>query len=200
MKRNKETDLTLATYLYIVRCWSEQDFESLAAMGLESSEMETLRALPLSDLDRLSEFRLQPLTIQLDRERLTQLLSHLERERQQDHTFQTLILMDAPFPMMRTLFGIDEHSYANWRRLLEIPLHSGGRPLEPDEDTAHRVWREWKALLGDRAPEGVHPHEFITLQAQTQCPLRSIWTVIQTCYQDNGKTARPSSEIHSSPL
>ena len=82
-----------------------------------------------------------------------------------------LLTLDAPFPLMQALFGMDASEYAErgWR--LQVRRHSG-RPAEPREDEEAAVWQAYEAL---QKPEdhALSPEDYLILCKTTGAVARA---------------------------
>lgn len=151
MERTKESDLVTAVLLYAMRCLAEGDQGALRSMDFGPREVEGLRELTLGDLYRVASLRGHCLTIRLNRRVYWPMIENLRQQRTSEELQQTLIAADAPQEMMHTLFGLGSREYTRYRRMLSVDP-SVGRPPEPDEASANRLWAVWKERVGGRHP------------------------------------------------
>ncbi len=157
----------------------------LLNMGFGRREIEVLLSVNLADIHRLGGLTGHPLSIALDRRAFALMVDHLKHERENEETIRQLIQQDAPHPMLETLFGMSVAEYAGWRQALQIrsPV---GRPPVPDRETTHKVWAEWRRVLGDRGSDSITAREYAELGLACDVSLRLVWPVIQRsgCFRD----------------
>lgn len=168
----------IAVMLYAVRCLGDGDQQSLREMGLGPRELDALRDLEMADLYRFGALRAHCVAISIDREVFWPLLSRLKDARQSEELQRDLVKRDAPLDMMRRLFGMGSREYTRLRRALAVEP-TVGRPPEPDEETAHRLWREIDAASAGRDGPELLPGQYLDICETTGASLRSVWRYAQ---------------------
>ena len=174
----KESDLVMAVMLYAIRCLSENDQHALRNMNFGPEEVAALRELNLADLYRAGSLQAHCLDIRLNRDVYWPMLAHLRRERESEELQRDLIQADAPLEMMRSLFGVGSREYTRLRRMLAVEP-AVGRPPEPDEETAHRLWHALSAQLQTDKGSGIDPVAYLAVHRETGASLRAIWNLAQ---------------------
>ena len=174
----KESELVMAVMLYAIRCLSENDQHALRGMNFGPEEVAALRELNLADLYRAGSLQAHCLNIRLDRDVYWPMLAHLRRERESEELQRDLIQADAPLEMMRRLFGVGSREYTRLRRMLAVEP-GVGRPPEPDEETAHQLWRALSAQLNPDNGDVIDPSAYLMIHRETGASLRAIWTLAQ---------------------
>ena len=178
MNSAKESDLVTAVLLYAVRCLAEGDQQALREMGLGPREINALRGFEMADLYRLGALKTHCVEISIDRDVFWPLIAHLQSARQSEEVQRDLIQRDAPLEMMHSLFGMGSREYTRLRRILAVQP-AVGRPPEPDEDTAHQLWRVISAEQ-DASEEGeLSPTKYLRISETTGTSLRSVWRHVQ---------------------
>jgi hypothetical protein len=148
----KEYDLTQAVLRYAAACAREGDWTALRDIGFGQRAAETLDALTLGELQRLEcKMHGHILQVRLDREAFWHVIQQIERETRWTRVKRELLRRDAPAEMMESLFGMGHKKYTACRKLVGAP-RAVGRPAEPDEATAHRMWLAWNARAGNPLP------------------------------------------------
>lgn len=189
----KESELVTAVMLYAIRCLSENDQHALRNMNFGPEEVAALRELNLADLYRAGSLQAHCLDIQLNRDVYWPMLAHLRRERESEELQRDLIQADAPLEMMRSLFGVGSREYTRLRRMLAVEP-AVGRPPEPDEETAHRLWHALSVRLEAEAADGLSPHAYLAVHRETGASLRAIWNLAQR-YSEYGDVYAPSERV-----
>jgi hypothetical protein len=175
----KESELVMAVMLYAIRCLSENDHHALRNMNFGPEEVAALRELNLADLYRAGSLQAHCLDIQLNRDVYWPMLAHLRRERESEELQRDLIQADAPLEMMRSLFGVGSREYTRLRRMLAVEP-AVGRPPEPDEETAHRLWHALSAQLNPDNGDAIDPSAYLMIHRETGASLRAIWNLAQS--------------------
>jgi hypothetical protein len=178
MNGSKEADLMIAVMLYAVRCLGEGDQQSLREMGLGPRELDALRDLEMADLYRFGALRAHCVAISIDREVFWPLLSRLQDARDSEELQRDLVRRDAPLDMMRRLFGMGSREYTRLRRALAVEP-AVGRPPDPDEETAHRLWRAIDAAMAVRDGQELLPAHYLQICETSGASLRSVWRCAQ---------------------
>ena len=178
----KEADLVTAVLLYAMRCLAEGDQHALRAMHFGPKEIEALRDLNLADLYRVGSLQAHCLAIHLDRDVFWPMISNLTATRESEELQRDLIEADAPLEMMRSLFGVGSREYTRLRRMLALKP-AVGRPPEPDEETAHKLWRALSARLPRHPEEALEPKQYLAVHEESGAPMRAIWSVAQRWLQ-----------------
>ena len=168
----------IAVMLYAVRCLGEGDQQSLREMGLGPRELDALRDLEMADLYRFGALRAHCVTIAVDRDVFWPLLSRLQDARQSEELQRDLVKRDAPLDMMRRLFGMGSREYTRLRQALAVEP-AVGRPPEPDEETAHRLWRAIETAMAAREGMDLLPVHYLQICETTGASLRSVWRCAQ---------------------
>lgn len=191
----KESELVMAVMLYAIRCLSENDQHALRNMNFGPEEVAALRGLNLADLYRAGSLQAHCLDIRLNRDVYWPMLAHLRRERESEELQRDLIQADAPLEMMRSLFGLGSREYTRLRRMLTVEP-AVGRPPEPDEETAHRLWRALATQMQTDKDNGTDPGVYLAVHHETGASLRAVWNLAQRMleYGDvDAPAQRPSS-------
>ena len=186
----KESELVMAVMLYAIRCLSENDQHALRNMNFGPEEVAALRELNLADLYRAGSLQAHCLDIQLNRDVYWPMLAHLRRERESEELQRDLIQADAPLEMMRSLFGVGSREYTRLRRMLAVEP-AVGRPPEPNEETAHRLWHALSARLEADKGDGLSPNDYLAVHRDTGASLRAIWNLAQR-FLEYGDVYAPS--------
>lgn len=174
MNSAKESDLVTAVLLYAVRCLAEGDQQALREMGLGPREIDALRGFEMADLYRLGALKAHCVEISIDRDVFWPLIAHLQSARQSEEVQRDLIQRDAPLDMMRGLFGMGSREYTRLRRILAVQP-AVGRPPEPDEDTAHCLWRAIAAEQEVSDEDELTPIQYLSISEATGASLRCVW-------------------------
>ena len=190
----KEAELVQAVIVYAIRCANEGDTLALRHMQFGEKEIEELRKLRVADLDRVATLHNHCLDISLNRQVYWSLMDHLKRQRESEELMNSMLESDAPFEMMRSLFGLTSKEYTRLRR----PYARGvgiGRPNEVDQKSADTLWDVWTEILGDRDPSELLPEEYQRMHEESGVSLRGVWRLTQTWadYGDVGVTRRTSA-------
>ena len=178
VERTKESELVTAVLLYAMRCLAEGDQGALRSMDFGPREIEVLRELTLGDLYRVASLRSHCLAIHLDRRVYWPMIENLRQQRASEELQQALIAADAPQEMMQTLFGLGSREYTRYRRMLSVDP-SVGRPPEPDEASANRLWAVWKERVGEDPPDLLEPAAYLEIGQEAGLSMRAVWGLTQ---------------------
>ena len=191
MDRSKEADLVLAVLAYALRCLADGDLRILHEMGFGPRELEALQDIELGDLHRADNLRVHCLKIDLQREVFRAMLNRLRAHREFRELQRALLSADAPREMMGRLFGMSDRDYTRWRRALAVMIVNG-RPPDPGEDEANRLWNAWKRRVAARKDRTLAARDYLGLMEETGIHLRGIWKLVQ-CWERFGEGDRPLS-------
>jgi len=152
-------------------------------MGFTDPELRALGELTLSEICLLErKVDGHVLRVQLDRAAFWIVVEQVRRESETHKLKNKLIRKDAPSEMMEALFGMGAKEYAACRRAIRAP-RGVGRPSEPDEETARRVWLCWQRI-GDGS-RLARPDDWLRITEQTGVSLRVVWRLAQRwCHDD----------------
>jgi hypothetical protein len=100
--------------------------------------------------------------------------------------------------MMRSLFGVGSREYTRLRRMLALEP-AVGRPAEPDEETAHKLWHSLSARLKSDPSAPLEPNEYLAIHEESGASMRAIWNVAQRWakYGDVYAPADPASKVRA---
>ncbi len=171
----KEGELMAAVMLYATRCLGEGDLLSLRGMGFGPSELEALGNLNLVDVQRAGALSAHCLEIRLDGALFRRMRELLADMRKKDELQRSLIRADAPWDMMRALFGMASREYTQLRQLLDVET-GVGRPADLDDDMEHRLWTVLRGRLRADPERPLEPHEFLAVHDECGVSLRALWT------------------------
>ncbi len=189
-------DLNLAVLQCAAACLRAGDWATLRELGFGRPEIDAVRSLTLDQLDRLADHgRGHVLRVRLDRRAFWALVDEIRLERGREDVQIELLRRDAPQDMMEALFGIGPKRYARLRRGLEVP-QATGRPAEPSEDEARRVWQAWEAL-GERTD--LEPHEWLALCERAGVNARACWRLLVRWTTRETSTARTAVNLETAP-
>ena len=183
MAATKEADLINAVLRYAIRCLADGDRESLRAMNFGPKEIEALRGMQLADLPRLESLGAHCLEINLNRDVYWTMVAHLQRERAAEALQHDLIKADAPFEMMQRLFGLGSRDYTRLRRLFGVPP-TVGRPPEPDQALAHRVWAVARERFEQTSRDELLGEDYLEIAEKSVAPLRAVWQLTERWVRD----------------
>ena len=172
----KETDLTRSFLIYAASCLRQGDLSALRDIGFTEREADAVGKLTIRQLALLEE-KLEGglLRASLDSEAFWCFIAQLEREEELDGIKVELARRDAPWEMMRRLFGTGQRQYAALRNRVEAPA-GVGRPKEPDEESIRVVWLAWERIVGGGEPR---PAQWLQIAEETGVPLRILWRLGQ---------------------
>ena len=192
MNSTREADLVSAVLMYAIRCLAECDWAALRNMKFGPKEIEALREMSMADLYRLESLRGHCLAITLDRLAFWQMIEHLRGQRESEEALQSLIAADAPQEMMQVLFGLKPRMYSRLRRHLSVEP-SVGRPAEPDDASADRLWEAWSRRLEGEQGEPT-PSTYLEIHRETGIPMRAIWNLTQRWSMYGNLNGRPGKK------
>lgn len=195
MSATREADLVSAILMYAIRCLAEHDWTALRNMKFGPKEIEALREMNMADLYRIESLRGHCLDITLDRQAFWQMLEHLRIRRESEEALQSLIAADAPQEMVEVLFGLKPRMYSRLRRNLSLEP-SVGRPAEPDEESANRLWEAWSRRV-DGGKDEPTPETYLEIHQETGIAMRAIWNLTQrwSMYGNlNGRSGEKASQ------
>ncbi len=178
MRIRKEAELNTAILHFLAKCVAEGDDQTLAYLGLDRKDAEAIESLQLTDIDHLSSVHFALLCkASIDRDLMHRLIKRVRDLRQSTSVRDDLLTLDAPFPLMQALFGMDAGEYAarGWR--LQVRRHSG-RPAAPREDEEAAVWQAYESL---QKPEDhtLSPEDYLTVCKTTGLSARTVWGAMQ---------------------
>lgn len=173
----KEGTLVSAVLMYAMRCLAEGDMLALQHMQFGEKEVQALRDLRATDLYRVESMKAHCLSIALNRQVFWPMINLLNRDRRSEDLLTTLIEMDAPFEMLRELYGMSSREYSTRRRHLPSTLGQG-RPQLPKRDIEDKLYSAWRKVVKDRDSYELTAAEYLALHEQTKVSIRAIWRLV----------------------
>ncbi len=170
---DKAGDFVLALVIYAMRCIEDGETDALARMGFGPAEVASITGLRFGDLKRIERLRTHFLDIKLDREAFADMIRRIRGDGLSTEWEHALIRADAPFEMMRRLFGTTSRSYTKLRQLFGVS--SVGRPREPTEAEASALWRMIDRRLRETRRDVLLPADYLAISGQCKVPLRTVW-------------------------
>ena len=170
---DKAGDFIVALVIYAMRCIEDGETEVLTRMGFGPAEVESLAGLRFGDLKRLERLRNHCLDIRVDSAAFGEMIRRIRDDGLSIEWEHALIRADAPFDMMRRLFGTTSRAYTRLRRLFGVS--SVGRPREPTEAEALALWRMIGNRMREYHREVLLPADYLSISRECAVPLRTVW-------------------------
>ena len=170
---DKTGDFVVALVIYAMRCIEDGETDALARMGFGPSEVESLAGLRFGDLKRIERLRSHCLEIRVDREAFGEMIRRIQGDGLSTEWEHALIRADAPFDMMRRLFGTTTRAYTKLRQLFGVS--SVGRPREPTEAQAVALWQTIDRRMRESHREILLPADYLAISRECGVPLRTVW-------------------------
>ena len=170
---DKAGEFVMALVIYAMRCVEDGEMDALARMGFGPSDVATLAGLTVGDLKRIERLRSHFVDIKIDREAFGGIIRRIRADGLSTEWEHALIRADAPFEMMRRLFGTTRRTYIKLRQVFGVS--SVGRPREPTEAQAVALWQLIEQRLRAAPCENLAPADYLTISRQCGVPLRTVW-------------------------
>ena len=181
---DKAGDFVAALLLYAMRCIEDGETETLHRMGFGPAEVEELATLRLADVNRIERLK-SHLDIKVDGEAFAKMIRLIRTERLAAEWERELIRADAPFEMLRRLFGTSNREYVKFRRFYGLGS-SVGRPREPTEAEQRRLWRKLATRIEHADGDVLSPAEYMAISRECGMPLRIVWRQSQRIVNGTG--------------
>ena len=170
---DKAGEFVVALVIYAMRCIEDGEMDALARMGFGPSEVATLAGLTVSELKRIERLRNHCLEIKIDREAFSGIIERIRSDGLSTEWEHALIRSDAPFDMMRRLFGTTRRAYTKLRQVFGVS--SVGRPREPTDAQATALWEMIEQHLRASPRDTLAPADYLAISHQCGVPLRTVW-------------------------
>lgn len=172
------------TVLHLTHLLSRGDYKALANMGLDETQAERLLDIHATDLNNLSTVLSQCVTIRIDGECFNNALDYLAQQRQQRSVVVALIKAEAPFALVRDLYGVDSMEYSGLRRCYTKNSKTG-RPKNLSEDEEQRLWTAWIAIINEQGNQSLLGEDYLAIYKRSgQIPLKHAWPVLNRFRSD----------------
>lgn len=121
------------------------DLAVLREAGMNDSQMQRLRNMPVSEMVRLCSIKTLKIGIAVDEASLDHAMQMVQRITEEMRMLEHFIARHAPVSMLEELFGIQGIDLAVHRKILcEQPKR--GRPALPGHDVRDRIHMQWHEL------------------------------------------------------
>ena len=170
---DKAGEFVVALVLYAMRCIEDGETEALANMGFGPTEAAALANLTFGDLKRIERLKNHCLDIKVDREAFQAIIQRARTDGLSTEWKHALIRADAPFDMMRRLFGTTSRAYTKLRQVFGVS--SVGRPREPTETEATLLWQTLEQRLVETNRYPLPPADYLAISRKCAVPLRTVW-------------------------
>ena len=183
--RTKEAELNFHVFVYLGRCVAEGDYQALRDIGCGLEEAAFIEQIRLPDLLALAATRAHALKVYFNRESMPWLREHMRRRRNRETLKTELLRAEAPFELMRQLFGMSAKEYAAARITLGQP--SGrGRPALSGERDEQRLWQLWVLFAKPERPQRLRREDqWLIIGRELDSTVRAAWSVIHAWGQDD---------------
>lgn len=183
--RTKEAELNFHIFVYLGRCVAEGDYQALRAFGCDLEDAAFIEQVRLPDLLALAATRSHALNgATMNHEAMRWLREHMRRRRNRETLKTELLCAEAPFELMRQLFGMSAKEYAAARATLGQP--SGrGRPALSGERDEQRLWRLWVLFAKPDKPQRLRREDlWLVIGRELDSTIRAAWHVIHNWSRD----------------
>ena len=153
------------------------DFNLLQRLGIDEDCIPLLKSIGIHELDRLRDFQASVVDIHFNSQTLTQLLSHLQRETQQEALVDRAIRLGLRQPMLRALAGISRREFEQRRAMLKMPAGEPGRIESLNERDELRVLYLWMTLKKDE-PQLTDLERLCRVADETALSADRIWNAV----------------------
>lgn len=153
------------------------DFNLLQRLGIDEDCIPLLKSIGIHELDRLRDFQASVVDIHFNSQTLTQLLSHLQRETQQEALVDRAIRLGLRQPMLRALAGISRREFEQRRAMLKMPPGEPGRIESLNERDELRVLNLWLSLKKDE-PQLNDLERLCRVAEETALSADRIWNAV----------------------
>lgn len=121
------------------------DMAALRDAGMNDSQMQRLRTMPVSEMVRLCSIKTLKIGIAVDEDSLDHAMQMVHRISEEMRLLEQFLARHAPPSMLSELFGVQNSDLAMHREILcEQPKR--GRPALPDHDLRDRIHMQWHEL------------------------------------------------------
>ena len=180
---DKAGEFVVALVIYAMRCIEDGETDALARMGFGPSEVASLAGLTLGDLKRIERLRSHCLDIKIDREAFGGIIERIRSDGLSTEWEHALIRADAPFDMMRRLFGTTRRAFVQLRRVFGVS--SVGRPREPSDAQAAALWETIEQHLRTSKRDTLAPADYLAISHDCDVPLRTVWRESERVTREN---------------
>lgn len=195
MIKTKEAELTSAVLLYAIRCIAEGDYAALRQMHMGDREIDEMKRIGIRDLYHAGSLRSHCVSIQLNKDVFWSMIRYMRTQTETDDVLQTIIDKDAPFELVRNFYGLSTREYTR-RRRAGTGLTSAGRPQEPTDEEADRLWDEWNAIEDKDANGRLStPNGYLKLSDELGISLRSVWLLTERWIETDFALARQKQYV-----
>ena len=170
---DKSGEFVVALVIYAMRCIEDGEMDVLARMGFGPSEVAILAGLTVGDLKRIERLGSHCLNIKIDCAAFGAIIKRIRAEGLSIEWEHALIRADAPFDMMRRLFGTNRRAYVKLRQVFGVS--SVGRPPEPTDAQATALWQVIEQRLCAAPRDTLPPADYLAISTECGLSLRTVW-------------------------
>ena len=186
--RNHDSQLAYLVMSYAIQALAEGDYKAIEDLDFTVDEVQQLAQLPVKALKHLSRLSGHFLEVKTDHSCFEKMMMHLKTELKHETLQDELIRHQAPIAMMTSLFGMSVAEYIQRQKLLGIAPHGAGRPPMLSDEDQETVWNAWRDIN-----EGTAAERYLAVARETNHPLRSLWSLIQSWENLGTKQATTAS-------
>jgi hypothetical protein len=184
--RTKEAELNFHIFVYLSRCVAEGDYHALRAFGFDLEDAAFIEQIRLPDLMALCATRSHALNASVDKESLRWLKEHMRRRRNRETLKTELLRAEAPFELMRQLFGMSGKDYAAARLILGQPSGKG-RPALAGERDEQLLWHLWVLCAkADKPSRMRHEDLWLVIGRELDSTICAAWHTVEAWARDDG--------------
>ncbi len=184
--RTKEAELNFHIFVYLSRCVAEGDYHALRSFGFDLEDAAFIEQMRLPDLMALCATRGHALNASVDKESLRWLKEHMRRRRNRETLKTELLRAEAPFELMRQMFGMSGKDYAAARLILGQPSGKG-RPALAGERDEQRLWHLWVLFAKSDRPARLRYEDlWLVIGRELDSTIRAAWHTIEAWARDDG--------------
>lgn len=172
-----------AVLTHVMQALKEGQIRYCESLGFSPQELSELTRLSVDDVLFLSNSAVQFISLSIDHDMLSRMLSRTEQERIFQQNLEEALMLGASIEFINHYFGLSTPEVCARRRLIGLNVRQG-RNYSPDETMEALVWHAWMktGVIKLDSPEALAA--MVTIARENNLSLTVIWNLLRQWYQE----------------
>ncbi|QJT79316.1 DUF2857 domain-containing protein [Kosakonia sp. MUSA4] len=172
-----------AVLTHVMQALKEGQIRYCESLGFSPQELFELTRLTVDDMLYLSNSAVQFITLSIDHNMLSRMLTRTEQERVFQQNLEEALSLGASIEFITHFFGLSTLEVCARRRLIGLFVRQG-RNNAPDEAVEALVWNEWQktGVMKLDSPDALKA--MMTIARSHKLSLTVIWNLLRQWHQE----------------
>jgi len=172
-----------AVLTHVMQALKEGQIRYCESLGFSPQELCELTRLSVDDILFLSNSAVQFITLNIDHDMLSRMLTRTEQERVFQQNLDEALSLGASIEFINHYFGLSTPEVCARRRLIGLYVRQG-RNNAPNEEVEALVWHAWQKAGVTKLDSSAALTAMMAIARDNNLSLTVIWNLLRQWYQE----------------